>query len=245
VKGVQFACREQKPCCWKRLDLPASGEAATHSGFLDKKLLRTSRKTRLMSSINAAQQVEDQKLIRLSQAGDTKAFDRLVGKYHAKVLTSLYSMVRNENDAWDLAQEGFLKAWRSIHQFEGRSSFHTWLYRIMVNLTIVSLNRRDRREEVELDAFIPSSLPSPRANYQYTEIRQHFCAALAQLSPQHRAVIELKELEDLQYRQIARILNVSIGTVMSRIYYGRKKLKSILRPFYGEIYQTQRQSLSS
>jgi RNA polymerase sigma-70 factor (ECF subfamily) len=107
-----------------------------------------------------------------------------------------------------------------------------------MNLAIASLRRRDRREEVELDDSIPSSLPSPRANYQHTEIREHFKAALAQLSPKQRAVIELKELEDMQYREIAGVLQVSIGTVMSRLYNARKKLQSILRPFYNEIYHT-------
>ena len=69
-------------------------------------------------------------------------------------------MVRNEHDAWDLTQEGFLKAWQSIHRFEGRSSFYTWLYSITVNLAIYSLRRKARREEVELNEAIPSSLPS-------------------------------------------------------------------------------------
>jgi RNA polymerase sigma factor (sigma-70 family) len=111
----------------------------------------------------------------------------------------LYGMVRDENDAWDLAQEGFLKAWRSIHEFEGRSSFYTWLYSLTVNLAIDSLRRKGRCVEVELDDAIPCSLPSPRANYQRTEIRQHINAAIAQLSAEHRAVIVLKEIEDLQY----------------------------------------------
>jgi RNA polymerase sigma-70 factor (ECF subfamily) len=151
----------------------------------------------------------------------------------------LYGMVRNENDAWDLAQEGFLQAWRSIHKFEGRSSFYTWLYRLTVNLTIDSLRRNGRRMEVELDDAIPSSLPSPRANYRRTEITEHINAALAQLTPEHRAVIVLKEIEDLQYHEIAEILGVSVGTVMSRLFYGRKKLQSILRPIYNQIYESQ------
>ena|ERR1700731_611076 len=88
------------------------------------------------------------------------------------------------------------------------------------------------------DDAIPCSLPSPRANYQRNEIRQHINAALAQLSPEHRAVIVLKEIEDLQYQEIAEILNLSIGTVMSRLFYGRKKLQSMLRPIYNQIYQT-------
>ncbi len=148
-------------------------------------------------------------------------------------------MVCNENDAWDLAQEGFLKAWRSIHKFEGRSSFYTWLYRLTVNLAIDSLRRKGRRVEVELDDAIPSFLPSPRANYRRTEIRQHINSALAQLTPEHRSVIVLKEIEDLQYHEIAEILGISVGTVMSRLFYGRKKLQSILRPIYNQNYETQ------
>ena len=86
-------------------------------------------------SVKASQQSEDMELIRRSQAGDTEAFDELVTKYRTKIFTMVCGMVGNEHDAWDLAQEGFLKAWQSIHQFEGRSSFYTWLYRITVNLT--------------------------------------------------------------------------------------------------------------
>ena len=190
-------------------------------------------------SVKAPQQSEDLELIYRSQAGDTEAFGKLITKYHAKILAMLYGIVRDENNAWDLAQDGFLKAWRSIHQFEGRSSFYTWLYSLTVNLAIASL-RRERRMEVELDDAIPSSVLSPRANYQRTEIRQHLNTALAQLSPAHRAVIVLKEIEGMQYQEIADILNLSIGTVMSRLFYGRKKLQSILRPIYSQIYESQR-----
>jgi RNA polymerase sigma-70 factor, ECF subfamily len=187
-------------------------------------------------SVKAPEQSEDLELIHRSQAGDTEAFGELVTKYRARVYTMIYGMVRNENDAWDLAQEGFLKAWRSIHQFESRSSFYTWLYSLTVNLALDSLRRKGRRVEVELDDAIPCSLPGPRANFRRTEIGQHINAALAQLSPQHRAVIVLKEVKDLQYQEIADILNLSIGTVMSRLFYGRKKLQSILRPIYKQNY---------
>ena len=191
-------------------------------------------------SVKASQRFEDLELARRSQAGDTEAFGELVTKYRAKIFTMVYRMVCNENDPWDLAQEGFLKAWRSIQQFQGRSSFYTWLYSLTVNLTIDSLRRKGRRVEVELDDAIPSSLPSPRANYHRNEIRQHINAALAQLSPEHRAVIVLKEIEDLQYQEIAKILNLSIGTVMSRLFYGRKQLQSILRPIFNQRYESQR-----
>jgi RNA polymerase sigma-70 factor (ECF subfamily) len=183
-------------------------------------------------SVKALKHSEDLELIHRSQAGDTEAFDELVTKYRVRIYTMIYGMVRNENDAWDLAQEGFLKAWRSIHQFEGRSSFYTWLHSLAVNLALDSLRRKGRRVEVELDDAIPCSLPGPRSKYRLTEIRQHIDAALAQLSPEHRAVIILKDIEDLQYQEIADILNLSIGTVMSRLFYGRKKLQSILRPIF-------------
>ena len=188
--------------------------------------------------VKASQQFQDVELVRRSQAGDTEAFGELVTKYRTKIFTMVYGMVRNEHDAWDLAQEGFVRAWQSIHRFEGRSSFYTWLYSITVNLTIYSLRRKGRREEVELNDAIPTSLPGPGVNYQRTEIREHVNAALAKLSPEHRAVVVLKELEDLQYHEIAEVLNLSTGTVMSRLFYGRKKLKSMLRPIYNQTYQT-------
>ena len=178
------------------------------------------------------QQSEDLELIHRSQAGDTEAFGELVTKYRTKIFGIIYGIVGNECDAWDLAQEGFLKAWRSIHCFQGRSSFYTWLYRITINVTIDSLRRRCHRREVELDDAIPSLLPGPGVNCERAEIRALVYAALAQLTPEHRAVIVLKEIEDLQYQEIAEVLNVSVGTVMFRLFYGRKKLQSILRPIF-------------
>ena len=186
-------------------------------------------------SVKASQQFEDLELIHRSQAGDTEAFGELVTKYRTKIFTMIYGIVGNEYDAWDFAQEGFLKAWRSIRRFQGRSSFYTWLHTITINVTIDSLRQRCRRSEVELDDAIPSFLPGPGVNYERAEIREQVYAALAQLTPEHRAVIALKEIEDLHYHEIAEILNVSIGTVMSRLFYGRKKLQSILRPLLKQI----------
>ena len=189
--------------------------------------------------VKASQQFQDVELARRSQAGDTEAFGELITKYRTKIFTMVYGMVRDEHDAWDLAQEGFLKAWRSIHRFQGRSSFYTWLYRITINVTSDSLRRRCRRSEVELDDAIPSFLLGPGVNCERAEIREQVYAALAQLTPEHRAVIVLKEIEDLQYHEIAEILGISVGTVMSRLFYGRKKLQSILRPIYNQIYESQ------
>ena len=91
-------------------------------------------------SAEALQRSQDLELIHRFQAGDTEAFSELVIKYRTKIFTMIYGMVRNEHDAWDLGQEVFLKAWRSIHRFEGRSSFYTWLYSITIKLTIYSLS---------------------------------------------------------------------------------------------------------
>jgi RNA polymerase sigma-70 factor (ECF subfamily) len=187
--------------------------------------------------VKASQQFEDLELILRCQRGDTEAFGQLVTKYRAKVFAMIYSIVGNENDAWDLAQEAFLKAWRSIHKFRGRSSFYTWLYTITMNLAIDLLRRRCSRSEVELDDAIPSLLPGPGVNYDRAEIREQVYAALAQLTPEHRAVIVLKEIEDLHCHEIAEIMNISIGTVLSRLFYGRKKLQSILRPLYSQLYE--------
>jgi len=183
-------------------------------------------------SVKASQRSEDLELTRRSQAGDTEAFGELVSKYSTKIFTMVYCILGDENDAWDLAQEGFLKAWRSIRRFQGRSSFYTWLHTITINVTIDSLRQRCRRSEVELDDAIPSFLPGPGVNHERAEIREQVYAALAQLTPEHRAVFVLKEIEDLQCQEIADILNLSNGTVMSRLFYGRKKLQSILRPIF-------------
>ena len=183
-------------------------------------------------SVKASNQAAEIELIYRAQSGDTEAFGQLVTKYRIRIFNTINVIVGDENDAWDLAQEAFLKAWRSIKRFQGGSSFYTWLYRITMNVTIDSLRRRGRRREVELDDAIPSFLPGPSVNYECAEIREQVYAALAQLTPEHRAVIVLKEIEDMQCREIADVLDLSLGTVLSRLFYGRKKLESILRPIF-------------
>jgi RNA polymerase sigma-70 factor (ECF subfamily) len=183
-------------------------------------------------------------LVKRCQAGDPNAYNELVTRYRNKAFTMIYGMVQNEQDAWDLAQEGFLKAWRSIHRFKGESSFYTWLYRIITNVTIDSLRRKGIHGESEFDDRIvsanvdpgsrttPSSVPPPHEKLEQGEIKQRINEAMAKLSPEHRAVIMMKEIEDLQYSEIAEILKCSIGTVMSRLFYARKKMQSLLRDVY-------------
>ena len=186
----------------------------------------------------------DGELVRRCQAGDSSAFNDLVTRYRGKVFTMVFGMVQNEQDAWDLAQEGFLKAWRSIHRFKGQSSFYTWLYRIMTNVTIDALRRKGVHGEAEFDDRIaparvdpgsrttPAAAPLPHQKLEQNEIRRRINEAIARLSPEHRAVIVMKEMEDLQYNEIAEVLDCSIGTVMSRLFYARKKLQTFLRDVY-------------
>ncbi|MBV9107171.1 MAG: sigma-70 family RNA polymerase sigma factor [Verrucomicrobia bacterium] len=195
-------------------------------------------------SPNDAVGPDDRVLVQRCQAGDSGAFNELVIRYRSKAFMLVYGMVQNEQDAWDLAQEGFLKAWKSIHRFKAQSSFYTWLYRIMTNVTIDSLRRKGVRGEAEFDDRIapanvepgsrttPSVVPPPHLKLEQHEIRQRIDEAIAKLSPEHRAVIVMKEIEDLQYSEIAEILNCSLGTVMSRLFYARKKLQVLLRDVY-------------
>src|SRR5215472_17533792 len=175
----------------------------------------------------------DRELVRRCQTGDSDAFNDLVTRYRDRVFTMIYGMVRNEQEAWDLAQESFLRAWRSIHRFKGQSSFYTWLYRIVTNVTIDTLRRKRMHGGVEFDDQIalghvdpasrttPSAAPLPHSKLDQKEIRQRIDEAIDELSPGQRAVIVMRELEDLSYGEIAEILDCSIGTVMSRLFYAR------------------------
>jgi len=187
---------------------------------------------------------DDIVLVRRCQKGDALAFEQLVIKYRSKVFSMIYGMVQNEQDAWDLAQEGFIKAWRSIHRFKGQASFYTWLYRIVTNVAIDSLRRKGFKKTAEFDDHIaasevepgsktvPTPDPLPHHGLEREEIRQRIEQAISRLSPEHRAVIVMKEIEELQYNEIAEALGCSIGTVMSRLFYARKKLQTLLKDVY-------------
>jgi RNA polymerase sigma-70 factor, ECF subfamily len=187
---------------------------------------------------------DDIALVRRCQKGDALAFEQLVIKYRSKVFSMIYGMVQNEQDAWDLAQEGFVKAWRSIHRFKGQASFYTWLYRIVTNVAIDSLRRKSFKKTAEFDDEIaatqvepgsktmPQPDPMPHQGLEREEIRHRIEHAINKLSPEHRAVIVMKEIEELQYNEIAEALGCSIGTVMSRLFYARKKLQTLLKDVY-------------
>jgi RNA polymerase sigma-70 factor, ECF subfamily len=189
--------------------------------------------------------VSELDLVKRCQAGDTEAFDELVTRYRTRVFSMIYNMVHSEQDAWDLAQDSFFKAWKSINRFRGQSSFYTWIYRIVMNVTIDWLRKkRIKGAGIEFDdatqlrqvdpasKTVPTTEALPFEMMQRNEIRARIEKAIDQLSPEHRAVILMKEIEDMQYHEIAEALGCSIGTVMSRLFYARKKLQNLLRDVY-------------
>jgi RNA polymerase sigma-70 factor, ECF subfamily len=183
-------------------------------------------------------------LVKRCQAGDTEAFDELVTRYRTRIFGMIYNMVHSEQDAWDLAQDSFLKAWKSIGRFRGQSSFYTWIYRIVINVTIDWLRKKQVRGAAEFDDAIqlthidpasktvPKTEALPHKAMERDEIRVRIEKAIAQLSPEQRAVILIKEIDGMQYHEIAEAVGCSIGTVMSRLFYARKKLQSLLRDVY-------------
>ena len=192
--------------------------------------------------------VSEPDLVKRCQAGDSEAFDELVTRYRTRVFGMIYNMVHNEQDAWDLAQDSFVKAWKSIGRFRGQSSFYTWIYRIVMNVTIDWVRKKQVKgsgaefdDAIQLKEIDPASktVPKPDAlpseRIQQGEIRSEIDKAIAQLSPEHRAVILMKEIEDMQYHEIAEALGCSIGTVMSRLFYARKKLQTLLKDVYENI----------
>jgi RNA polymerase sigma-70 factor (ECF subfamily) len=192
--------------------------------------------------------VSELDLVKRCQAGEADAFDELVVRYRTRIFGMIYNMVHNEQDAWDLAQDSFVKAWKSMKRFRGQSSFYTWMYRIVMNVTIDWLRKKQIKgagaefdDSIQLKEIDPASktVPKPDAlpyeRMQRTEIRAQIDNAISQLTPEHRAVILMKEIEDMQYHEIAEALGCSIGTVMSRLFYARKKLQTLLRDVYENI----------
>ena len=194
------------------------------------------------SSKVAVVEPSDADLVILSQGGDMEAFDQLVTRYRGKVYAMIVNMIHNEADAWDLAQDAFVKAWKALPRFEARSNFYTWLYRIAHNVTYDWLRKKKvRGDGTEFDDTIrmdsieaaaptaPKSISRPDQNAEKTELRNKIEAAINKLSPDHRDVILLKEVDGLKYQEIADRVGCSIGTVMSRLFYARKKLQTLLK----------------
>lgn len=190
----------------------------------------------------AENEPSDSDLVERSQAGDMRSFDQLVTRYRGKVYAMIVNMIHNEADAWDLAQDAFVKAWKALPRFEARSNFYTWLYRIAHNVTYDWLRKRKVRgdgtefdDSIRMDSIesaaptAPKGIARPDENVENSELRFRIEAAISKLSPDHRAVILLKEVDGLKYQEIADTVGCSIGTVMSRLFYARKKLQILLK----------------
>ncbi|OFV90180.1 MAG: hypothetical protein A3J75_00475 [Acidobacteria bacterium RBG_16_68_9] len=181
----------------------------------------------------------DRELVRESRRGEKEAFRELVERYQRKILSIAVGMVQNREDALELTQETFVKAYENLGKFKGESSFYTWLYRIVVNLAIDYRRRERRHPTVPLvdratGEDLADTLPDPRVGdpcdrASAHEIGDRVAQAINELTPDHKAVIVLREVEGLSYEDISRVMQCSKGTVMSRLHYARKKLQNKLR----------------
>ena len=178
---------------------------------------------------------DEAELIERARGGDSEAFGVLVERYQRRVVGVALSVVKNQDDAIELAQETFVRAFENLKKFESRSSFSTWLYRIAANLAI-DFWRREGRHVVlrgeDADREI-QRLPSLQGDsfkvVSSNELSERLKKALEQLTPEHRAVILLREVEGLSYDEISETLQCPRGTVMSRLHYARTHLRVILR----------------
>lgn len=181
---------------------------------------------------------DDRPLVRAAQRGDMKAFEELVARHRDKIYARAYSMMRNEEEAIDLSQEAWVKGWQRLRQFQGESSFGTWLTRIVINLCLDQLRKQKRQRTESIEAMseesggverqMPVVTVNPTAGLERGELRQRIDRALGQLSYEHRTVLVLHEFEELEYKEIAKVMECSIGTVMSRLFYARRKMAALL-----------------
>jgi RNA polymerase sigma-70 factor (ECF subfamily) len=165
------------------------------------------------------------------------AFQELVSRYHQKIYVVIVGLLRNREDALEVAQETFFRAYRKIKSFQGGSSFYTWLYRIAVNLAIDS-QRRQKRTPLDFHDKMDELLEEqnefakdPFLDVHDRELKEKLVAAINDLTPEHQAVIMLRTVQGLSYKDISQILGCSEGTVMSRLHYARKKLQEKLSDF--------------
>lgn len=190
-------------------------------------------------------ELNDETLVERVQNEDQEAFRILVERYQRRLFSVAYGMVRNKEDAMDVVQDAFIKVHRHIGNFQGSSSFYTWAYRITVNLCIDFLRKKSRKQEVDYDDTIQSSsevdagdllTPSrlgvdPSRVYQRKELLEQLDNAMEDLSDKHRSILILREVQGLSYNEIAEVLDISKGTVMSRLHHARKNLQDALESY--------------
>src|SRR5271170_7696976 len=176
------------------------------------------------------QHEEDESLVRRTQQGDSTAFDVLVERYKERLYSTVYHMTSNHEDANDLVQDTFIKAFRALKTFKGDSSFYTWVYRIAVNKTLNFLKQRKNRVQLSLndmdfnvendpDLVALVSDKTPRRSLGLLELQEKLNGALLKLSEQHRMVVILHDIQGLSHEEVGKIMNCNVGTVRSRLFY--------------------------
>ena len=190
----------------------------------------------------AAAPVAEMDLVRRAQRGELAAYDELVQRYQERIYATVYHMTSNHEDANDLAQDSFIKAFQALKSFKGGSSFYTWLYRIAVNKTINFLKQRKNRVHMSLndldfntennpDLVALISDKTPRRDAGLKELQEKLNAALLKLSEPHRLVVVLHDVQGQSHEEIAQIMDCNIGTVRSRLFYARQQLQSLLADY--------------
>lgn len=186
---------------------------------------------------------EEQTLLRRARAGDADAFDTLVREHQERIYGLVYHMTSNHEDAHDLVQDVFLKAWKGLRNFKGDASFYTWVYRIAVNHTLnflkqrrnrtphLSLNDLDFNAEHDPDLVQLISHKTPRREANLHELARGLNEAMQKLSDDHRMVVTLHDVQGLPHDEIARIVGCNPGTVRSRLFYARQQLQALLSDF--------------
>jgi len=185
---------------------------------------------------------DDWALVRRAQREDTSAYDELIRRYQERIYATIYHMTANHEDANDLAQDAFIKAYRALKSFKGDSSFYTWLYRIAVNKTInflklrknrvqMSLNDMDFNAEHDPDLVALISHNNPRRDLSLAELQEKLNAAMQKLSEDHRMAVVLHDIQGLTHEEIGAIMDCNVGTVRSRLFYARQQLQAYLADY--------------
>src|ERR1017187_3982247 len=186
--------------------------------------------------------VDEESLVRQARHGDLEAYDELGRRHQERIYATIYHMTANHEDANDLAQESFIKAYQALKSFKGGSSFYTWLYRIAVNKTINFLKQRKNRMHMSLndldfntennpDLVALISDKTPRREAGLKELSEKLNAALLKLSEPHRLVVVLHDVQGLSHEEVAEVMECNIGTVRSRLFYARQQLQSLLTDY--------------
>lgn len=196
---------------------------------------------RVVQSDVPSDETEDD-LVNRARDGDLAAYDDLIRRYQERIYATVYHMTSNHEDANDIAQDVFIKAFQALPKFKGDSGFFTWIYRIAVNRTLNFLKQRKRRQTLSLDefdfnveedpAFVSLiSKSNPRRDINLSELQEKLNAAMMRLSEKHRLVVMLHDIQGLPHGEIGKIMDCNTGTVRTRLFYARQQLQAFLSEY--------------